>query len=77
MREAGCRRVWFAGGWQETPVYRRDDLPLEAAFEGPAIVEQLDATTVIEPGNRVRVDALGNLVVTIQPAPASGAGGTP
>jgi N-methylhydantoinase A len=65
LREVARRRVWFAEGWLETPVYRRDDLPLGAAFEGPAIIDQLDATTVIEPGNAVRMDELGNLVVRI------------
>ena len=34
-------------------------------FDGPAIVEQLDCTTVIEPGNRVEVDAIGNLIVDV------------
>lgn len=59
------REVWFDGARVATPVYRRDWMPAGAEFSGPAIVEQLDATTVIEPGNRVRVDALGNLVVTV------------
>jgi N-methylhydantoinase A len=72
LAPAGMRRVWFDGGWCETAVYRRDDLPLGAAFEGPAIIDQLDATTVIEPGNSARMDALGNLVVTIHPAHARG-----
>jgi len=31
----------------------------------PAIVEQLDCTTVVEPGNRVEVDVIGNLIVTV------------
>jgi N-methylhydantoinase A len=68
---AGTRRVWFDGGWRETPVYRREDLPPGAAFAGPAIVEQLDSTTVVEPGDTVRVDPLGNLEVAV--APAAGA----
>jgi len=42
----------------------REQLPADAHFEGPAIVEQLDCTTVIEPGNRVEIDAIGNLIVT-------------
>jgi N-methylhydantoinase A len=33
---------------------------------GPAIVEQLDTTTVIEPGDGARVDALGNLEITVR-----------
>jgi N-methylhydantoinase A len=57
------RPVWFEGGWQDTPVYQRDGLPDE--LRGPAIIEQLDCTTVLEPGNVARVDPLGNLVVEV------------
>ena len=67
---AGLRRVWFAGGWRETPIYRRNQLPPGTTFEGPAIVEQLDTTIVVEPGDRVEADALGNLILRI-------AGGVP
>jgi len=60
------RPVWFAdGGWRDTPIYLRERLPTAATFEGPAIVEQLDCTTVIEPGQRVAVDPIGNLVVRV------------
>lgn len=62
---AGERRVWFTDGWRETPVYAREKLPLDAAFEGPAILEQLDCTTVVEPGDKVRQDKLGNLLITV------------
>jgi N-methylhydantoinase A len=62
---AAHRRVWFADGWRATPIYRREHLPRGVEFRGPAIVEQLDATTVIEPGDRVTVDSLGNLVITV------------
>ena len=64
---AGTRRVWFPGGWRETPVYDRGRLPLSATFGGPAIINQLDCTTVIEPGNRVALDPLGNLIIGIGP----------
>ncbi|MCA0246777.1 MAG: hydantoinase/oxoprolinase family protein [Proteobacteria bacterium] len=63
--QAGERRVWFSDGWRETPVYAREKLPLDAAFEGPAILEQLDCTTVVEPGDKVRQDKLGNLLITV------------
>jgi N-methylhydantoinase A len=64
------RQVWFdRGGWQDTPVYRRERLPQGARFEGPAIVEQLDSTTVVEPGNVVALDAIGNLLIAVEPAP--------
>jgi N-methylhydantoinase A len=63
--ESGRRRVWFDQGWTETPVYRRERLPADARFDGPAVIEQLDCTTLIEPGCRVERDRLGNLVVTV------------
>ena len=64
--EVERRQVWFEqGGWVDTPVYRRDYLPVEANFNGPAIVEQLDSTTVVEPGNTVTVDKLGNLILKV------------
>jgi N-methylhydantoinase A len=63
---SGSRRVWFDGGWHDTPVYRREHLPAGTALAGPAIVEQLDTTTVVEPGDRLRVDALGNLEITVR-----------
>jgi N-methylhydantoinase A len=61
----GHRRAWFDGTWHDTPVYRREQLGAGATLTGPAIVEQLDTTTVIEPGDRVRVDALGNLEIAV------------
>jgi N-methylhydantoinase A len=62
----GRRGVWFEGGWRETPVYRREQLGVGVELVGPAIVEQLDSTTVIEPGDRMRVDGLGNLEITVR-----------
>ena len=59
------RNVWYQSGWQETPIYHRDNLPPGSEFDGPAIVEQLDTTTVIEPDCHVTVDSDGNLIVTV------------
>jgi len=63
--EVERRKVWFERGWLETPVYRREWLPATAVFEGPAVIEQLDSTTVVEPGCLVERDRLGNLIVTV------------
>jgi N-methylhydantoinase A len=57
------RRVWFDGGWRETTVWSRLDLSAGAIVAGPAILEQPDATTVIEPGLAGRIDGHGNLIV--------------
>ncbi len=62
---AGARRAWFPAGWQETPVYDRDRLPAGVRFEGPAIVQQSDCTSVVEPGNRASLDAIGNLILEV------------
>ena len=59
----GTRPVWFAGGWREATIWSRLDLPVGAVVEGPAVLEQPDATTVIDPGLAARVDRLGNLVI--------------
>jgi N-methylhydantoinase A len=60
------RPVWYDGTWHDTPVYSREKLPLDAAIEGPAILEQLDATTVIEPGDRATSDTDGNIIIRIE-----------
>jgi N-methylhydantoinase A len=63
--QTGRREVWFDGGRMDTPVYRREWLPEGAKLDGPAIIEQLDCTTVIEPGNHAELDAIGNLLVSV------------
>jgi len=63
----GVRRpVWFDGEWVDTPILGRDTLRPGDALSGPVIVEQLDTTTVIEPGDAAVIDAHGNLVVTLR-----------
>jgi len=62
---AGARRVWFVGGWLETPIYRRSQLPPGKMLEGPAIIEQLDTTIVVEPGDHLAADPLGNLILRV------------
>ena len=59
------RPVWFDGGWLDTPVYVREKLPLGAVLEGPAILEQMDATTVLEPGDRAHSDRDGNIIIDV------------
>jgi len=59
----GTRRVWFPGGWHDATIWARLDLPAGAHIQGPAILEQPDATVVVEPGFAGHIDPLGNLVV--------------
>lgn len=57
------RPVWFDGGWHETAIYARLELPVGAVIEGPAILEQPDATVLVDPDLKARVDDLGNVIV--------------
>jgi N-methylhydantoinase A len=47
----------------EATLYERDKLGIGTSVEGPAIIEQFDATTVIPAGWRASVDARGNLIL--------------
>jgi len=62
---AGARPVYFgeAGGFLDAAVYHRLALPAGTAFDGPAIVEQMDSTVVVPPGWRATVDDYGNIVL--------------
>jgi N-methylhydantoinase A/oxoprolinase/acetone carboxylase beta subunit len=53
------------GRWHSATVVDRASLTSGDAIEGPAIVEQADSTTVLQPGDVARVDAHGNLVVAV------------
>ncbi|CAN5232935.1 hydantoinase/oxoprolinase family protein [soil metagenome] len=64
----GERNVWFGGAWHVTSIWARLDLPVGAVIQGPAILEQPDATTVVEPGLVARVDELGNILIERQDA---------
>lgn len=59
------RGVSFGGRVHETPVWRRESLPVGHTLRGPVIVEQMDATTVVDPGARLDVDRVGNLIITV------------
>ncbi len=55
----------YFGGWRPTPVFSRDSLVPGATLSGPAIIEQMDATTVVDPSACLRVDAAGNMVILV------------
>jgi N-methylhydantoinase A len=63
----GSRPVYFEStkGFVEAPVLERVRLAPGFLLAGPAVIEQMDCTTVIEPGQTVSVDGHGNLVIAI------------
>jgi N-methylhydantoinase A len=62
---AGTRPVYFDGGFQETRVYGRELLRPGDTFAGPAIVSEYSSATILPPGDVLRVDGLGNLVIEV------------
>ncbi len=62
--EIARRPVIFDGDARETPIYSRDRLPTGTPLEGPAIVEEDGATTVVPPGFTARQDRYGIMTLT-------------
>lgn len=63
----GQRAVYFeeAGGYVTASLYQRDELRANDCIVGPAIIEQMDATTVLPPQMHLRVDTYGNLMIDV------------
>ena len=62
-----ARRVLFEDGWFDTTVLDRESLPVGFRLEGPTIVEEAYATTVVPPGATLEVDPLGLLNIEVGP----------
>ena len=55
-------------GWLDSSVYRREALAPGNIVAGPAVVEAIDTTIVIDPGRQLRVDERGNGVISTKEA---------
>src|SRR6266571_1572182 len=63
----GTRLVDFDDlGRYETSIYERERLGAGAELEGPAVVEEAAASTLVLPGQKLRVDRFGNLVIEME-----------
>src|SRR6201984_2179493 len=79
-KRKGVRQAWFGQGFVAAAVYDRYALEPGDRIDGPAIVEEREATTVVPPGDRLTVDAHMNLRLSIAvaaPAQARVTAGTP
>jgi N-methylhydantoinase A len=66
LARKGQREVWFRNsGFVESQIYEREKLPAGVSFDGPAIIEQPDTTTVMPPGTHCTPDKYGNLVIQV------------
>jgi N-methylhydantoinase A len=57
------RSVWFPEGQMQCQVYKRDNLKAGMTLKGPAIIQEKEATTLVEQQWRLQVDTFGNLVI--------------
>lgn len=71
------RQVRFDGKWLDTTIVSRNALRAGDDVYGPCVIVQMDATTLLHPGDRAVPDAFGNLIVHVAPAPGSADGGSP
>jgi 5-oxoprolinase (ATP-hydrolysing) len=70
-------RIYALGQWRDSPLYDRDDLVPGQAVDGPAIIVERTATTIVEPDWRAELTRRGHLVLTrVKPRPKTEAIGT-
>jgi 5-oxoprolinase (ATP-hydrolysing) len=70
-------RLYAGGAWHESPLYDRDALTPGQTVDGPAIVVERTATTIVEPGWRAELTRRGHLVLArVKPRPKTEAVGT-
>ncbi len=62
----GMRRIYMGGKFKDAPVYERKNLRCGNEITPPAIIEQLDSTTVLFPGYKAFVDKFRNLIIELQ-----------
>jgi N-methylhydantoinase A len=65
LSEPAPRPLYSGGGWRKARVLLRENLSAGAEVKGPAIIQQFDATAVIEPGASATVDSVGNLRIRV------------
>lgn len=61
----GLRKVFMRGGWHDVQIYDRSKLQAGSRVYGPAVIEQVDTTTVFYADQYAEVDILGNLIVEV------------
>jgi len=54
-------RLFVAGQWHDAPMYRRESIAAGTRIDGPAVIVEATATTIVEPGWRAQMHASGNL----------------
>ena len=56
-------RFYYEQQWHDAVIYDRDKLGVGTVVPGPAIIVEMDSTTLVLPGHAATVDAVGNLLI--------------
>ncbi|MEE4185719.1 MAG: hydantoinase/oxoprolinase family protein, partial [Gammaproteobacteria bacterium] len=56
-------KFYYDGKWHKAPIYDRNKLHVGLKVPGPAIIGEMDSTTVVLPGHDAKVDKVGNLLI--------------
>jgi N-methylhydantoinase A len=66
----GHREVYFDSkrSFEESAVYARGEMAANDTVKGPAVIEEMDSTIIVNPGQTAKIDARGNVVIEVQSA---------
>ena len=56
-------KYYYEQEWHDAPIYDRSKLGVGGAVTGPAIIQEMDSTTLVLPGHAATVDSVGNLLI--------------
>ena len=56
-------KFYYEREWHDASIYARDKLGVGTVVTGPAIVQEMDSTTLVLPGHNATVDSVGNLLI--------------
>jgi N-methylhydantoinase A len=66
IEKTGERKIYFGSEYVDTPIYNRTDLLTNTAIQGPAVIESLDSTIIVHPGQEAVTDRYGNLLINLE-----------
>jgi len=66
--QCSYRSIYFPKpyGRINTPVWQREDLPVNFSINGPALIEEYSSTTVLNPGDKALIGQLGEISITFE-----------
>ncbi|ERN07734.1 5-oxoprolinase [Amborella trichopoda] len=64
-----CYKVYFGGGWKETPLFKLENLGYGHVIDGPAVIMNGNSTVIVEPGCKANITKYGNIRIEISSVP--------